>query len=96
MAAGEWAATEWSALRRCWELGLPVPYPVQIDDNEILMQWITHDGETAPRLAQTRPGRRVLAGFHDQLRDALGTLAQAGWCTATCRRTTSSRRASSS
>ncbi len=78
VAAGEWASSEWTALRRCWELGLPVPYPVQIDETEIMMEWITHDGETAPRLAQVRPEADVLAGYYEQLRDTLTTLVQAG------------------
>jgi len=78
VAAGEWANSEWSALVRCWGLGLPVPYPVQIDGTELLMEWITVDGESAPRLAQTRPDRPLLASYFEQLRDALATLAQAG------------------
>ena len=78
VAAGEWAVSEWSALVRCWDLGLPVPYPVQIDSTELLMEWITVDGETAPRLAQTRPDPALLASYYDQLRDALATLVQAG------------------
>jgi RIO kinase 1 len=78
VAAGEWAVSEWDALKRCWELGLPVPYPVQIDGTEILMEWITHDGETAPRLAQTRPDPELLASYYDQLRDALAMMVQHG------------------
>lgn len=78
VAAGEWATSEWTALRRCWELGLPVPYPVQIDGTEILMEWIIHDGETAPRLAGTRPGPDLLAHLLDQVRDVLASLAAAG------------------
>jgi len=78
VAAGEWAVAEWSALVRTWRLGVPVPYPVQIDGTEILMEWITHDGETAPRLAQQRPRPALLASYFDQLRDAMGTLAEAG------------------
>jgi RIO kinase 1 len=82
VAAGEWATSEWGALRRLWELGVPVPYPVQIDETEIMMEWITHtvDGEveTAPRLAQVRPDRELLGSYYEQLRDALGTMAQAG------------------
>jgi RIO kinase 1 len=78
VAAGEWAISEWNALRRCWELGLPVPYPVQIDETEIMMEWITHDGETAPRVSQVRPERDVVQGYFDQLREALMTLVQAG------------------
>ena len=82
VAAGEWAVSEWNALRRCWELSLPVPYPVQIDETEILMEWITHsvDGvvDTAPRVAQVRPGPAVVEGYYEQLREALYTLVQAG------------------
>ena len=82
VAAGEWANSEWEALRRCWELGLPVPYPVQIDESEIMMEWITVtvDGETdtAPRVAQVRPERDLVESYYEQLRDALATLVQAG------------------
>lgn len=78
VASGEWAVSEWDALKRCWLLGLPVPYPVQIDGTEILMEWITVDGETAPRLAQTRPAPDLLASYFDQLREAMALLAQVG------------------
>lgn len=78
VASGEWAVSEWDALKRCWGLGLPVPYPVQIDGTEILMEWVTHDGDTAPRLAQTRPDADLLASYFEQLRDALATMVQDG------------------
>lgn len=79
VASSEWAISEWDALRRCWELGLPVPYPVQIDGTEILMEWITDDaGESAPRLAQTRPAPALLASYYDQLREALATMVANG------------------
>jgi RIO kinase 1 len=78
VAAGEWAISEWGALNRLHALGLPVPYPVQIDGTEILMEWITYHGETAPRLAQTRPGPALLQSYFDQIRDALATMVQAG------------------
>jgi len=78
VAAGEWAVSEWDALKRFWEAGLPVPYPVQIDGTEILMEWICVDGETAPRLAQTRPEPALLASYFEQLRGALATMVQHG------------------
>lgn len=78
VAAGEWAVSEWDALKRLWLMGLPVPYPVQIDGTEILMEWITVDGESAPRLAQTRPDPALLASYFEQLTDAMATMAQAG------------------
>ena len=82
VASGEWAVSEWAALVRLWSLGLPVPYPVQIDGTELLMEWITVEGEdgveTAPRLAQTRPDPDLLASYYQQLTDAMSTMAQAG------------------
>ena len=83
VAAGEWAVSEWGALVRLWNLGLPVPYPVQIDGTEILMEWITvvdEDGtvQTAPRLAQTRPSPALLASYFEQLTDALAVMVQNG------------------
>jgi RIO kinase 1 len=78
VAAGEWAISEWTALNRCWQLGLPVPYPVQIDGTEILMEWVAVDGQTAPRLAQTRPEPALLECYFEQVRQAMTTLARAG------------------
>lgn len=82
VAASEWAVSEWEALKRLWSLGLPVPYPVQLDGTELLMEWIHVEGEdgvvTAPRLAQTRPGPALLASYFDQLRDALAVMVQHG------------------
>ena len=82
VAATEWAVSEWQALVRCHGLGLPVPYPVQVDGTELLMEWITVDGadgpETAPRLQQSRPGPGLLASYFDQLRDLMVVLVHAG------------------
>jgi RIO kinase 1 len=78
VAAGQWASAEWESLKRLWSLGLPVPYPVQIDGTELLMEWITHDGESAPRLAQTRPARDLLESYYAQVRDVLAELARHG------------------
>jgi RIO kinase 1 len=78
VAAGQWAWAEWEALKRFWAAGVPVPYPVQIDGTELLMELVTVDGEAAPRLAATRPDRPLLESYYEQLRDALGALARDG------------------
>jgi len=78
VAAGQWAWAEWEALQRFWSLGLPVPYPVQLDGAEILMELITHEGTGAPRLAQTRPDASLLAAYFAQLTDAMATMVQHG------------------
>jgi len=79
IAAGSWAYAEFAALSQLWSAGVPVPYPVQIDGTELLMELIEVDGVAAPRLAQVRPGRHLLASYFEQLRDAMSVLARAGW-----------------
>jgi RIO kinase 1 len=78
VAVGQWAWAEWESLKRCHEAGVPVPYPVQIDGTEILMELITHDGSGAPRLAQTRPNPALLGSYFEQLREAMATMVQHG------------------
>lgn len=74
--AGQWAFAEFRYLCDFWSAGLPVPYPVQLDGTEILMEFITlEDGSGAPRLAQCRPSRDVLELYFDQLREAMCTMA---------------------
>jgi len=78
-AAGQWAWAEWESLGRCWEAGVPVPYPVQIDGTEILMELVTVDGGPAPRLATARPGADLLAEWYRQLTEAMAALAGRGF-----------------
>ncbi|MCX5141196.1 MULTISPECIES: serine protein kinase RIO [unclassified Streptomyces] len=79
VAAGQWAYAEWEALCRLWKAGVPVPYPVQVDGTELLMEFIDDgDGGAAPRLAQVRPKGELLASYFEQLRDGMRELARAG------------------
>lgn len=80
LISGLWAFTEFETLVRLWHEGLPVPYPVQLGDDEMLMEFVgTPDGVAAPRLAQARPDRHVLPVLFEQLRDAMVRLAELGW-----------------
>ncbi|RNI20273.1 serine/threonine protein kinase [Flexivirga caeni] len=75
-AAGMWARAEWESLVRFHRAGLPVPYPVQIDGTEILMELVTDaEGMPAPRLAATRPDPDLLQSLWIQLSDAIAGLA---------------------
>ena len=79
VAAGMWARAEWESLVRFTRAGLPVPYPVQIDGTELLMEFaVDHDGAPAPRLAATRPERKLLESLWAQLYDAISGLAAIG------------------
>src|SRR6476619_389449 len=74
--AVEWANHEFAALSTLWSAGVPVPYPVQIDGTEILMEFIDVDGAAAPRLAQVRPDRATVESYFEQVRDAMSVLAR--------------------
>jgi RIO kinase 1 len=77
--AGQWAHAEFTALARLYAAGVPVPYPAQVLDTELLLEFIgSADGIAAPRLAETRPARAELAGLWDQLVQALVALARDG------------------
>ncbi|MGW3769556.1 serine protein kinase RIO [Actinomadura verrucosospora] len=79
VAAGQWAHAEWDALNRLWKAGVPVPYPVQVDGTELLMEFIDDgEGGAAPRLAQVRPSNELLGVYFEQLRDGMRELARAG------------------
>jgi RIO kinase 1 len=77
--AGQWAASEFTALARLCAAGIPVPYPVQILGTELLLEFIgSADGTAAPRLAETRPGPAEITGLWDQMVQALVALARDG------------------
>jgi len=76
VAAGQWAVAEWQALCTLWSADLPVPYPVQVDGTELLMEYVSVDGAAAPRLAQTRPAPALRDAWFGQLHEAMALLAR--------------------
>jgi RIO kinase 1 len=78
--AGQWAVAEFGYLTRLWEVGAPVPYPVQLLGSELIMELITApDGSAAPRLAQAQLTTAELEPLWDQLHEAMLVLAENGW-----------------
>jgi len=79
LIAEQWAVAEFAALSRLWTLGVPVPYPVQRDGIELLLEFVGEpDGTAAPRLAQLRPGPDELEDLWFQTLGALDVLASEG------------------
>jgi RIO kinase 1 len=77
--SGRWAGAEFAALSRLWSDGVAVPYPVQADGTELLLEFLgTVDGTAAPRLAQLRPDAATLCDLWHQLVEALLGLARHG------------------
>ncbi|MDL5158492.1 RIO1 family regulatory kinase/ATPase [Actinomycetospora sp. Odt1-22] len=80
LLAGQWAAAEFAALGTLHAAGLPVPYPVQYDGTEVLLEFLgAPDGTAAPRLAGCRPDADRLWDWWEQLTTALVGLARLGW-----------------
>ncbi len=78
--AGQWAAAEFAVLGMMWRAGAPVPYPVQLDGTEILLEFIGDpDGTAAPRLAQFRGSPGELHDLWDQCVGVMCLLAAAGY-----------------
>jgi len=78
VAAGLWARSEWTALNQLFLAGVPVPYPVQVDGTEVLMEFIADGDAAAPRLQQLRPTPAQLTTLFDQLLAALRTMTELG------------------
>ena len=76
LAADHWAMAEFDALSRMYAAGAPVPYPVQVNGTELLMEFIGHDAVAAPRLAQVREG---LPPLLEQVIDLMRVFARAGF-----------------
>ncbi|MGO1049960.1 serine protein kinase RIO [Crossiella sp. CA198] len=75
----QWAVAEFAVLSRLWLAGAPVPYPVQLANTELLLEFLGEpDGTAAPRLAQLRPDPDELRGLWRQLVQALLDLAAQG------------------
>lgn len=49
LIAGQWAATEFEMLSRLWSAGVAVPYPVQLRDTEVLLEFLRRDCTNLPR-----------------------------------------------
>jgi RIO kinase 1 len=80
LIAGQWAAAEFDILGQLWSTGVAVPYPVQLGDAEVLMEFIGNpDGTAAPRLAELRPDADELVDLWHQCEAALGALAISGY-----------------
>ncbi|MDO8390536.1 MAG: RIO1 family regulatory kinase/ATPase [Actinomycetota bacterium] len=79
LIAQQWAFAEFVVLSRLWNAGAAVPYPVQLIDSELMMEFIgTPDGVAAPRLAQVQLTRAEGEALYRQVVHTLGVFADAG------------------
>jgi RIO kinase 1 len=78
LAGRLWPMQEWTMLRRAWEAGVSVPYPIEQTDHGLMMAFIGDDSQAAPKLAQARLSSAELASAWEQFVDNLRTLTSAG------------------
>jgi RIO kinase 1 len=78
LAGRLWPMQEWTMLRRAWDAGASVPYPVEQTDYGLMMEFIGDDSRAAPKLGQARLSRAELASAWEQLLDNLHALTDAG------------------
>ena len=78
LAGRLWPMQEWTMLRRAWEAGASVPYPVEQTDHGLLMEFIGDHSQAAPKLGQARLTPAELTSAWDQLVENLRALTIAG------------------
>ncbi len=78
LTAQMWPMQEWEMLRRAWEAGASVPYPVERTDDGLLMQFIGDESQAAAKVAQARLTQDELASAWQQLTGSLVALTMGG------------------
>jgi RIO kinase 1 len=76
--AASWPANEAQMLRRAWDAGVSVPYPVGRTDDGVLMEFIGDDSQAAPRLVHAGLSYAGLVDARDQLLHNVERLTRAG------------------
>ncbi|MEO5536014.1 MAG: RIO1 family regulatory kinase/ATPase [Pseudolysinimonas sp.] len=78
LAAVTWSGAEFGALSRMYELGVAVPYPVQVSGTEMLMEFIGDGLVAAPRMSASHASGGELADLFAQTSEILLGFARAG------------------
>jgi RIO kinase 1 len=78
LAGRLWPAQEWTMLRRAWQAGASVPYPVELTGDGLMMEFIGDEEHAAPKLVQARLSKPELASAWEQLLDNLRALTSDG------------------
>ena len=77
LKAAIWPEMELAALRRAWDAGASVPYPVEHLDDGVLMEFLGDEHGAAPRLVDARLDRPALEEAWRQLRHNLRLMCRA-------------------
>ncbi len=75
LVKGMWPAIEMDTLARAWNAGAAVPYPVELTEDGILMEFIGNREGAAPRLAGAGLSHEQAREARDQLFESLRALS---------------------
>jgi RIO kinase 1 len=70
-----WVGREFEALKRLWQAGASVPFPVERSEHGFVMQYVGTLGAAAPRLADVRLTRDEAAAIFDKVIEQLQIFA---------------------
>jgi len=76
--SADWGGHEIGYLRQLWLAGADVPYPVEGEGGEMLMQFIGDDERTGPRLVDARLTRQEAEPIFEQILDNIDLFAREG------------------
>ena len=71
-----WIEQEWNALNTLYDAGASVPQPIRRSDQAILMEFIDHEGQPAPLLADLRLHQQEAERLYDQVIRDIETLLE--------------------
>ena len=77
LAASMWPALEFETLKRGWEAGAQVPFPVEVTEDGVLMEYVGDRDGAAPRVASAHLTPEEACTARDQLLDTLRALSSA-------------------
>ncbi|HWH37668.1 MAG TPA: RIO1 family regulatory kinase/ATPase [Candidatus Limnocylindrales bacterium] len=78
LAATLWPANEIAMLRRAWQAGASVPYPVDRTDDGLLMEFVGDREQAAPWLGSARLDPAEVKSAYEQLVASLRAMSGAG------------------
>lgn len=74
-----WTSHEHDVMRRLWDAGVTVPYPVAYADDRFDLEYVGDERTAAPQLARARLDREQVADAWQQLLDGLRAITAAGF-----------------
>ena len=77
IVARGWPANEFAMLERAWDAGASVPFPIELTEDSVLMEYVGDATTAAPRVAVARLSNDEARSARDQLLASVARLTEA-------------------